>query len=86
MSIDQIKEIGFTPKMARSKHYPTETIMDTDYADDVALLANTPTQAEFLLHSLEQAAGGIGLHMNADKMEYMCSNHEGATVFFTTLY
>ena len=27
---------------------------DTDYADDVALLINTPTQAESLLHSLEK--------------------------------
>ena len=29
--------------------------MDTDYVDDIALLANTLTQAESLLHSLEQA-------------------------------
>ena len=39
---------------------------------DVAVLPNTPTQAESLLHSLEQAAGGIGLHVNADKTKYMC--------------
>ena len=45
-------------------------------ADDIVLLANTPTQAEFLLHSLEQAAEGIGLHMNADKTEYICFNQE----------
>ena len=30
------------------------------------------TQAESLLHNLEQAADGIGLHVNADKTEYMC--------------
>ena len=42
------------------------------------VLANTPIQAEYLLHSLEQAAGCIGLHMNADKTEYMCFNQEGA--------
>ena len=62
--IDIINENGFTLKKTRSKKYPTETIMNTDYADDVALLANTSTQAESLLHSLEQAAGGIGLYMN----------------------
>ena len=28
---------------------------DTDYADDLALLVNTPAQDEFLLYSLEQA-------------------------------
>ena len=41
------------------------------------LLANTPAQAESLLHSLEQTAGGIGLHVNEDKIEYMCFNQRG---------
>ena len=44
--------------------------MDANYADDIALLANTPAQAE----SLERAAGGIGLHVNADKTEYLFFN------------
>ena len=39
-----------------------------------ALLANTPTYAESLLHSLEHAAGGIGLRLNGDKTEYMRFN------------
>ena len=43
----------------------------------MALLANTPTQAESLLHSLERVAAGIGLHVNADKTEYMCFNQRG---------
>ena len=33
---------------------------DADYTNDLALLANTPTQAESLLYNLEKAAGGIG--------------------------
>ena len=49
----------------------------TNYADDIALLANTPTQAETPLYSLERAAGGISLHVNADKKEYMCFNQRG---------
>ena len=52
-------------------------ITDADYADDIAFLANTPTQAEYLLHSLDQAAGGIDLHVNADKTELMCFNQRG---------
>ena len=44
---------------------------------DLALLANTPNQAETLLHSLERAAAGIGLHVNANKTEYMCYNQTG---------
>ena len=34
----------------------------------------TPNQAETLLHSMEQAATGIGLYVNAHKTEYMCFN------------
>ena len=43
----------------------------------LGLLANTPNQAETLLHSLERAAAGIGLHVNAHKTEYMCYNQTG---------
>ena len=32
------------------------TITDADYADDIALLPNTPAQAESHLNSLERAA------------------------------
>ena len=53
-------------KKARSRPYPAQTITGADYADDIALLAITPTQAEPLQQSLELAAGGIGLYMNAD--------------------
>ena len=44
------------------------------YADDIAILANIPNQAETLQHSLERAAAGIGLHANAHKTEYMRYN------------
>ena len=56
---------------------PAKTITDADYADDRALLANAPTQAETLLHCLERAAAGIGLHVNTHKTEYMCFNRTG---------
>ena len=70
--MDQIKENGFTLKKPRSRPYPGETIPDVDYADDLTLLANTPSQAKFQLYNLEQVTGGIGTHVNADKTEYMC--------------
>ena len=68
---------GYELTKRRSKRYPAKTITDADYADDLALLANTPNQAETLLHSLERAAAGIGLHVNANKTEYMCYNQTG---------
>ena len=76
-SIDKIKENSFELTKKRSRRYPAETITDTDYADDITILANTPAQAETLPHSLEQAAAGIGLHVNAHKTEYMCFNQTG---------
>ena len=76
-SIDKSRENGFELTKKRSKRYPATTITDTDYADDIAILANTPDQAETLLHSLERAAAGIGLYVNAHKTEYMCYNQTG---------
>ena len=67
-----MKDNGFKQVKERSRRYPAQTITDADYADNLALLANTPAQAETLLHSLERAAAGIGLHVNADKTEYTC--------------
>ena len=72
-----LRRYGFELTKRRSKRYPAKTITDADYADDLAWLANTPNQAETLLHSLERAAAGIGLHVNAHKTEYMCYNQTG---------
>ena len=65
--IDKIKVNGFKLTKKRSRRYPAKTITNADYADDIALLENAPARAETLLHSLEWAAAGIGLHVNADK-------------------
>ena len=73
-SIDKIRENGFELTKKRSRRYPAKTITD---ADDIARKANTPNQAETLLHSLERATAGISLHVNAHKTEYMCYNQTG---------
>ncbi len=59
-----------------SRRYPAKEITDADYADDIAIPANTPNQAE-TLHKLERVAAGIGLHVNAHKTEYMSYNQTG---------
>ena len=76
-SIDKIRENCFELTKKRSRRYPPKTITDADYADDIAILANTPNQAEILLLSLERAAADIGFHVNAHKTEYMCYNQTG---------
>ena len=65
-SIDKIRENGFELTKKRSRRYPAKTITDADYADDIAILANTPDQAET-----------SGLYVNAHKTEYMCYNQTG---------
>ena len=75
--IDKIKENGFELTKKRSRRYPAKTITDADYAEDIRILANTPIQAETLLHSLDQVPAGIGPHVNTHKTEYMCFNQTG---------
>ena len=56
-SIDLLKKkpASHWQKNKRSRRYPAQTITDVDYTDDI-LLANTPTLAESLIHSLKQVA------------------------------
>ena len=63
-SIDKMKENGFKLTKERRRRYSAKTISKSDYADDIALLANAIAQAETLLHNLERAAVGIGVHIN----------------------
>ena len=76
-TIGKIRENGFELTKKRSRRYPAKTITDAYYADDIAILANAPDQAETLMYSLERAAAGIGLYVNAHKTEYMCYNQTG---------
>ena len=77
MSIDIITDSGLKLAKERSRRYPAQSITDVDYTDDIAVLAITPAQVKSLLHSLERAAAGIGLHVNADRTEYICFNQRG---------
>ena len=48
-SVDQTrKKMVSREKNTRSRRYPTETMIDTDYVDDLVLLAITPIQANTL--------------------------------------
>ena len=42
-----------------------------DYANDLVVLENTSAQAEPQVHSQEQAVGGIGLYVYANKIVYV---------------
>ena len=62
-----MKDNGFKLAKERSRRYAAQTITYVDYADDIALLANTPAQAETLLYGLERAVADIGLRVNTEK-------------------
>ena len=66
--IDKMKNNNFKLTKERSRRYPAHTITDVDYADDMALLANTLAQAETKLHATSS------LHVNAHKSGYMYFN------------
>ena len=53
--------------MVINSRYPAETIIDTGYADDLALHAITQAQAESLLQSLGETRISISLYVNANK-------------------
>ena len=72
-----MKDNGFKLIKEKSRRYATHTITDSDYVDDIALLVNTHAQAKTLQHSLERAAVGISLPVNADKTEYRSFNQRG---------
>ena len=65
-------------KKNRIKQYPEETMTDEDYADDLVVFKNAPTQIESLLHSLEQTTGGICLYMNTNKTKFIFSKQQRA--------
>ena len=57
----------YTKKNGKKQSIPAETMTDADYADDLALSANTSAQPESQLHSLVPIAGTIGLSVKANK-------------------
>ena len=77
-SIDLIKENSFMLRKTRSRHYPAETMTDTDYADDLELLTNTLALAKSLRHSLEPAAKDVHFYVNTDKTEFTYFKREEA--------
>ena len=55
-------------------------MIDANYTDKLTLLANTPAQAEFLLHNLEQTARGIGFWVNANVLKKKTTNKQKGAI------
>ena len=77
-ALDKNNELGFILAKRKSKCFPTMKVTDTDYADDLAVLADVLKDATFLLHSIERTAKEIGLNLSADKTEFICFNQDAS--------
>ena len=77
VTIDTKSSKGYEIKTRRSTRHPAQYLMDTDFADDIALISESLFNAQSLLQSLEQASNCVGLYLNEKKTEYMkkCSNN-----------
>ena len=77
ISVDKMKELGFTLAKYKSRRYPAEKITDIDYADDLTITSDNLQNATKLLHSIEEAAQETGLYINPKKTKFITYNVEG---------
>ena len=73
LSLDTINDKGLQIHPRHSRRQPATHITDLDFADDIALVSDLVTNAEALLHSVEDAANLVGLHCNETKTEVISS-------------
>lgn len=75
--LDKHHHLGFTLSLRLSSWYPPEKLTDVDYADDLAITADTITNATVLLHNLENAANEVELYVNASKAKFISFSQQG---------
>ena len=76
-SLDKHTNLGFTLTKRLSSRHPAVKLTDVDYADDLAVTADTISNATTLLHQLEDAAKDVGLYVNSSKTEHISFNQQG---------
>ena len=74
LALEKIPDAGFTITPARSRRVKAVKVSDTDFADDIALIADSVEEAQKLLEEVEKAAATVGLQMNEDKTKYLVEN------------
>ncbi|KAL8558244.1 hypothetical protein ACOMHN_040942 [Nucella lapillus] len=61
------EEDGFTVKPRRSSRHPETKLCALAYADDIAIISDTPDGAERTLHRLVSSASRVGLEIRKPK-------------------
>ena len=64
----------------RSRRHHTVKLVDTDVADDLALLSDNTLEAQDIPLCIEEAANSVGLHLNMSKTKYLTVNCPATTV------
>ena len=75
---------GIVTHPRRSRRFPAKVLNDLDFADDIALLESTMSQAQAQLTRTADAAKDLGLIISVPKTEYMtanCSPHPPLQVY-----
>ncbi|KAL8621686.1 hypothetical protein ACOMHN_024657 [Nucella lapillus] len=78
------EEDDFTVKRRRSSRYPETKLCTLAYADDIAIISDTPDGAEHTLHRLVSSASCVGLEISKPKTEVIHigdSDAPGPTTF-----
>ena len=83
VSVDKINDNGLEIQPRKSSRHPAVYLTDTDFADDIALISGSLSNAQNLLRSMESAANSVGLHLNESKTEYVNFCKNDATVIKT---
>ena len=69
-------EYSFTINSAKSKRTKADKISDLEFADDIALMADSAEEAVDLMRAVKRVSSNIGLNMNESKTKYMAENVE----------
>ena len=72
----QEEELGFTIVPRRSRKLYLTVLTDLDFAENIALISNTATQASQLLLNVESECKNMGLCLNSKKIKVMAFNTE----------
>ena len=73
-SLDQNNTLGLLLKKRNGSRNPAQYLTDLDFADDLALIAESISNTELLLHSLEEACSAVGLICNESKTEFISTS------------
>ena len=67
-------------RLRQGSRRPAQYLTDLDFADDLALIAESIKNAETLLQSLEEAAAAVGLLCNETKTEFISTSTSSDTI------